>query len=206
MIRSSAIPSAKYSCSGSPLRLAANDSESNPARYRDWIESTLGPRGIQIAVMWPTLNDHAPGELNSFDAVFIGGGNTFDLLQQLRETGFAEQLVHFCAEDRVIYGGSAGAIILGRDIASCIHYDENRVGLTDTSGLDVCLGHCVWCHHEPEQEVLIEEYVQSTSQVMLVIPKTAGVFVTPNGLWSLGTDPVLHWTKAGRTTIHHRAP
>ncbi len=183
------------------LPIAASDSETHPGRYRDWIASALGSRGVTVAAMWPTLAGHAPSELEVFDAIFIGGGNTFDLLHQLRSRGFANALVSFASADRVVYGGSAGAIILGRDIASCIHYDQNRIGLTDTSGLDLCAGNCVWCHFEAEQSEVVDGYVKSTGHTMLVLPKTAGVVVTADGLASLGAGPVYFWSRAERSEV-----
>jgi peptidase E len=38
--------------------------------------------------MWTSLADHSPSEIDLFDGVFIGGGNTFQLLYQIRVYGF----------------------------------------------------------------------------------------------------------------------
>jgi dipeptidase E len=116
------------------LPIAARDAESNPERYVSWIESVLPPRKLCVAGIWSSLRGHSPEEVFSFDALFLGGGNTFELLQKLRTTGFADSLAAFSQFDRVLYGGSAGAIVLGRDIAGCTFYDSNVIGLTDTRG------------------------------------------------------------------------
>lgn len=55
-------------------------------------------------------------EFNSIDALFVAGGNTFYLLQQLRARGAHEVFVEFIASDHLYIGASAGAVILGPTI------------------------------------------------------------------------------------------
>ena len=43
----------------------------------DWIAGTLVPRGIFGVVTASTVNRSAVERLDSFDAVFVGGGNTY---------------------------------------------------------------------------------------------------------------------------------
>lgn len=82
----------------------------------DWISSALGPLGVGNIEMWTNLQDHDPREIFDYTGIFIGGGNTYHLLKQLQMSGFMETICEFATGGGVLYGGSAGAIIMGRDI------------------------------------------------------------------------------------------
>jgi dipeptidase E len=183
------------------LPVAAPDSETNIERYRRWIASVLPPRRLRVGDIWPAFEAHKPDELDSFDSVFLGGGNTFRLLQQLRASGFAQALIDFCRSGRTIYGGSAGAIVFGRDISSCAYHDANDVGLTDTQGLDLCGGYSVWCHFEPEQEESIERHVRASGESLIVLASTSGAVVTEEGVFGLGSGAAFVWSPAYRRAL-----
>lgn len=75
--------------------------------------------------------------LKNVDVVFIGGGNTFYLLDQIRKTGFSVWLKEH--SDRCVYvGASAGSIVMTPTIALAAVEpggDENIPGVKDLSGL-----------------------------------------------------------------------
>jgi len=52
----------------------------------------------------------------TIETIYIGGGNTFKLLKELKESGFDKELLKFIKEGKPVYGGSAGALILGKNI------------------------------------------------------------------------------------------
>ena len=79
-----------------------------------WIKSVFGQFGFSNIEMWTSVKDKTPDNLKEFDAVYIGGGNTFKLLKEFRDSGFDKLLVEFYRSGGHIYGGSAGAIILGK--------------------------------------------------------------------------------------------
>lgn len=85
--------------------------------------------------------------LEKYTGVFIGGGNTFKLLKEVKETGFGEILKKYLYNGGFVYGGSAGAIIFGKDILTSSHADKNKVNLVDMSGLNLINGYNVWCHY-----------------------------------------------------------
>jgi len=70
------------------------------------------------------------------DVVFVSGGNTFHLLDQLRKTGLDKWLTDKL--DRIVYvGASAGSIITGPTIgiSGVEPADPNLPGLKDLTGL-----------------------------------------------------------------------
>lgn len=75
------------------------------------------------------------GRLEQTDILFMSGGNTFHLLDQVRKTGFDEWLKSRL--DKVVYvGASAGSIIVTPDISiSTLGGDANTPSLADRSGM-----------------------------------------------------------------------
>jgi dipeptidase E len=112
-----------------------------------WIESALGQFGLTDIVTVQTVNDDVCDYIESFDAVFMGGGNTYRLLHRIRETGVGAALVRLNDAGLPVYGGSAGAIVLGVDIGTCAHLDRNDSEVSDLHGLDRCGGAAIWCHY-----------------------------------------------------------
>ncbi len=167
-----------------------------------WGKAALQPVGINDITMWTDLNSADPLSLTDFNSIFISGGNTFSLLDQVRRSGFETALVQFVAEGGIIYGGSAGAILLGRDILTCAHLDENRVGLDDPRGLNMVSGFCVWCHYQPEDDKRIAEYVARNAWPVLALSERSGVSVEGMILTAQGYEPTHIFTTNGRQTVN----
>jgi dipeptidase E len=166
-----------------------------------WIQSIFWPLGVSGIEMWTDLDEHGADELAAFDAVYLGGGNTFNLLAQLRDSGLDSSLVRFTQRGGAIYGGSAGAIVLGRDIVTCAHLDSNDVGLADTRGLDLVAGHAVWCHYRPEEDARIAKYVREKGRPVLAISERAGVGVRGGRFESAGFEPAYSFDDNGKRAL-----
>lgn len=78
-----------------------------------------------------------PREFEEADVVYVCGGNTFYLLKKMRECGFKQALDPFLKRGGVYVGVSAGSVIAGPSIQIAGPWDENDVGLTDLSGLNL---------------------------------------------------------------------
>ena len=163
-----------------------------------WGKAALEPVGINDITMWTDLSSENHSSLTDFASIFISGGNTFFLLDQLRKSGFDAALTQFAAQGGVIYGGSAGAILLGRDILTCAHLDENRVGLDDTRGLNLVSGFCVWCHYQPEDDKRIADYVSRHGWPVLALSERSGVSVDGVALTAQGYEPTPVFTADGK--------
>ena len=78
----------------------------------------------------------APASLLEYDLAEMIGGNPYYLLHSIRLHGFADILREF-AENRVLIGWSAGALVIGPTLELINRYspEMNEVGLTDLSAL-----------------------------------------------------------------------
>ena len=63
--------------------------------------------------------------LDDFDLIWVGGGNTFCLRQQMRQSGFEQIIKELLNEDKLVYGGeSAGACVAGNSLKGLEAADE----------------------------------------------------------------------------------
>ena len=93
------------------------------------------------------------------DAIYISGGNTFKMLQNIKNCSFDKEIVNYVHSGVVYIGGSAGAHIASRSIQHVAKYDVDTYGLTDFSGLCLFDGILI-CHYsdlrEKDYRTLIE--------------------------------------------------
>ena len=132
--------------------------------------------------------------LDDYCAIFIGGGNTYKLLFELKLTGFYNKLKAFIDNGGIVFGGSAGAIVLGKDIKSCECDDENEVGLVNTQGLNVLPDFSFVCHYtnrEEEKNEYNKQYITKLSNEMRIIalPEEDTMYISENGIEVFGGKP-----------------
>jgi len=166
-----------------------------------WVESVFGPLGVSDIEMWTELGGFHGGRLSGFSSVYLSGGNTFRLLALVRASGFDRELADFIRRGGCVYGGSAGAILLGKDIGTCAHMDANEVGLADTSGLDLVAGHAVWCHYQPDNDVLISDYVAERGIPVLAFSERSGLRVERARMAPWGEEPAFRFSREGKARV-----
>jgi peptidase E len=92
-----------------------------------------------------------------------------------------------------VYGGSAGAIVLGKDISTAFignQTDENKVQLTDFTGLNVSNGYSIKAHYEKEEDVVKKFSIENNTPV-LNIPEEGGVFIDGNKMTLVGNVEII---------------
>jgi dipeptidase E len=166
-----------------------------------WLKETFKPLNVRDITMWSHLADHNRAELDAYTAVFIGGGNTYWLLHQLIQSGFDEYLTGYVEAGGIVYGGSAGAVILGRDIDTVSHLDPNEINLTDTKGLDLAAGHSVWVHYKQQDDPQIRRYLQKQKHAVIAISERSGVLIEAGGMESLGYEPAYIFDPTGKSRV-----
>jgi len=144
----------------------------------DWITSSFARFGLKNFKMARSIKDLKNVKLKRYSAVYIGGGNTFKLLRDIKKIGFDKKLKTYLKKGGVCYGGSAGAIIFGKDIELAgVIDDKKRVRIRDLSGLDVLGGFSVYCHYEKKYEKKIKAYVKRNSAPVIALPENSGVII-----------------------------
>lgn len=176
--------------------------------YTDAIEYATIALGRPVTT-WTRLDDHRPEDVAAMSGVFIGGGNTFDLLAQVRRAGL-ESAVRERAKSGVVYGGSAGAILLGADIGTARYFDTNDADLDDFSGLGLIGAFAVWCHYVEEHKDSIRDWIADRDCPVIALSERSGAEVDDGVLTAVGYEPVrffavdgTNWTlpRGGSTSI-----
>ena len=135
-----------------------------------------------------------------YAALYIGGGNTYKLLRDLKESGaFGKIRKYLTEEDGIVYGGSAGAIIFGKDLDSCNTDDENEVGLIDHTGFNMIGGYSLLCHYTSrnrERTKLSRKYLLELSKTKPVyaIPEEDTIYVEDGRMEFIGDRPYYEFT------------
>ena len=135
-----------------------------------------------------------------YAALYIGGGNTYKLLRDLKESGaFGKIRKYLTEEDGIVYGGSAGAIIFGKDLDSCNTDDENEVGLIDHTGFNMIGGYSLLCHYTSrnrERTELSRKYLLELSKTKPVyaIPEEDTIYVEDGRMEFIGDRPYYEFT------------
>jgi dipeptidase E len=100
-----------------------------------------GIRRLRCIPVDRKLSREEQGELFSSDAIFLGGGNTFYFLHQLRERRLLEKFRAFVARGGLLMGLSAGSILMTPSVRMAavpdIDRDENEVGMRRLHALNL---------------------------------------------------------------------
>lgn len=164
----------------------------------EWANDLFNSLGIQKIVMWTEIKQRNLKDLERFSAVYIGGGNTFSLLDELRGSGFDQTIVSYIHKGGIVYGGSAGAIIMGSDIQTCAHLDENEVALTDTSGFALIGNYAIWCHYNDMDDEKIRNFILENKKPVIALPEETGICFNEKIIKVTGTKPAFVFNEAAK--------
>ncbi|MBI2414957.1 Type 1 glutamine amidotransferase-like domain-containing protein [candidate division WWE3 bacterium] len=179
------------------LHIAFIETASNPEIDKSFLEKDYkylidqGTQDIMRIDFSKKLDEDTYNFLENCDVIWMAGGNTFYLLNELRVSGFGEFLTRVI-ENKVYVGVSAGSIVATSSvaIANVEPADENVVGIEDFTGL--CWVNFEISPHTPEIVSLesVEKYSkENNSHIFAFDDKTAlelnngEMVVVSEGFW-----------------------
>ena len=169
---------------------------------KDWLAAALDRFGFAGTLdAWTTLADHDHAELDEFDLLFVGGGNTFKLLHEVRSRGFLEPVRRFVELGGAYYGGSAGALLACDDISIADGHDPNDIGLTDLRSLGLVPRLAILPHYEPSSENSAQQWAQDNQSRLLGLPERTGLVVTAPEMLVVGDESA--WSFDGVRVRRH---
>jgi dipeptidase E len=157
----------------------------------EWIKSELKPYNINKIEMLTDIYKINEYNLDKYSSIFIGGGNTYLLLFLLKDSGAFNIILDYIKKGGIVIGGSAGAIIFGKDIQCSDYADENIVNLLDTSGFDLVKGFDICCHYGISNNDnkfefnFIDNYVAHGNKVF-ALPEETSLFVENDKVTVIG--------------------
>jgi len=166
----------------------------------EWLRDNLDLLGVNYRLdTWQALGDHEPAELDSarVDLLFVGGGNTFRLLDQVKRYGFIDPIRRFWADGGDYYGGSAGAVLACEGIEIADGHDPNEPGLLDFTALGLLSGAAVLPHFTEDQLDGASRWATTRHATVLGLPESAGLRCRAGKATVIGSGQVTRLT-------HHR--
>jgi len=159
----------------------------------NWFTNIFNPKIFKIT-MWDKIKNRKFEDIKEFDAIYIGGGNTYNLLKEIKESGFDKLLIKFIKSKKIIYGGSAGAIILGENISTSS--DENKIKLTNFKGLKIIRNYSIWPHYTTKDDKRIFKYLNKKNSVnVIAIPEKSGALIEKNKMKIYGNKEIIIFKK-----------
>ena len=163
-------------------------------KYADcekWIKNELKDIEVPYIEMITSGIELSNKNLENYSALFIGGGNAFKLLYELKSSGAFEKIKEFINNNGVVFGGSAGAIIFGYDLEACLCDDFNEIGLEDIKGFDVLGGYSILCHYTNRNEEKIKSNTDYLLQLSykrksIALPEEDTIFVNETNIEIIG--------------------
>lgn len=171
----------------------AMTSERYPSCY-EWIKDELKCIDVPNIDMVVSGTDLFNKNLEDYSALFIGGGNTFKLLKDLKDSGSFEKIKVFIENNGIVFGGSAGAIILGQCIDTCKYADKNEVDLKDLMGFDVVSYFSFLCHftnQDKEKTEVNKNYLLELSkkEKIIALPEEDTIYYENGKFEIIGNRP-----------------
>lgn len=151
-----------------------------------WINGVFNPLGLKNIELWTEEDIRDKDNLQRFGGVYIGGGNTFYLLKELRESGFLPKLKSLIKNNIPIYGGSAGAVIHAKSVIPALSADLNEVKLKDFSAINLIRGYDLWCHYNPSMDEEIRQYRKKYGLEIIALPEDCGLYITDRSIKVVG--------------------
>lgn len=172
----------------------------------EWIKGELSDVEIPGIEMIRSAEELSRKHLVDYSFLFIGGGNTFKLLYDIKRVNMFEPIRKYLQNGGVAFGGSAGAIIFGEDLESCALDDDNDVGLKDTEGFDVLGGISFLCHFTnriPEHDRRSEAYLLKISghRKVYALPEEDTLFVNDSQVEAIIDRPYYIFDNGRKTEV-----
>lgn len=142
-------------------------------------------------------------KLNNYSSLFIGGGNTYKLLYELKQYDNYNKIITYIKNDGIVFGGSAGAIIFGKNIDSCFLDDENNVKLRDTTGYNLLKNYSLLCHLKNKNIKKNLQYLikYSIKNKLIYLPEDNVIYINNEKISIIGNSKYLMF-KNGKYIYH----
>lgn len=182
----------------------AMDEEDHPYdSCYDWIKGEISSIDIPGIEMVRSFEELEEKNLDKYSLIYIGGGNTYKLLNGIKATKTYDKLKKYILNKGIVYGSSAGAVIFGKSIDIIKIMDKNEINLNDTKGFNCLNNISVFVHYtnyrsklsEEENKMLAEKYTNFISdytkenEKVIAIPEEDTIFFDDKNIRVIGELP-----------------
>ncbi len=168
----------------------------------EWFQKQVENIDVPGTDMPRSFEEFASLDLGNYSAIFIGGGNTYKLLKGIKDNGIFSKILEYLDNNGIVVGCSAGAIIFGNDINSCLIMDKNDVNLLDTNGFNVLNGKSIFAHYtNSKTEEIHQKYTDflteysTTHEEVIALPEEDTIYVNGGDVEIIGYRPYYEFKK-----------
>lgn len=180
--------------------LAMDENEHPYDSCYEWIKGEIEIIDVPRIDMVRTFDELAEKDYNNYSMIYLGGGNTFKLLNGIKENNIFNKIKTYINNDGIVYGSSAGSVIFGKDINVIDVMDKNTINLKDTKGFDLLNGKSLFVHYinyksrytEEENKMLIEKYTKFlidytiNNENVIAYPEENTIFIDGDNIKMIG--------------------
>ena len=133
--------------------------------------------------------------LSKFDAIYFDGGNTFNLMEKIRDTHTYELLHKFIHSGGIVNGDSAGAIVLGSHLETA-HFgesgDNNETSVISYQGLNLLGNIAIHCHYQEDgsENIEIQSFSNEYGFPVIALHENSAVFFNGKVLEVIGENKI----------------
>ncbi len=169
----------------------------------EWIKEEISSIDIPNIEMVRSFEELEKKDLDNYSLIYIGGGNTYKLLNGIKTTKIYDKLKKYILNDGIVYGSSAGSDIFGKSINVIEVMDKNEINLTVTKGFNCLSNISIFVHYtnyrsklsEEENKILTEKYTNfitkytSNNEKVIAIPEEDTIFFDGETIRVIGELP-----------------
>lgn len=171
-----------------PLVYIPNAIRSKPYQScLEWFRSVMTPLGVTVIEMWDDFHPRHP--VDGIAGVYVGGGDTVKILREVRGADFDKYLREVARSGVPLYGGSAGATILGEDIRTAP--EASQLNATEAAGLGLIKDHSIVCHYKADDRETTTKLSKNLRQKIIAIPEKAGGYIAEGMFTNYGMEPIV---------------
>ncbi len=170
-------------------------------KSENWIKDKLKSADPDKDLNITTIKDIKTIPNRKWGGVFVGGGNTFRLMNLLKESGLDKKIINTLATGAPLFGGSAGALICGEWLHLA---NDPPVGPTDYKGLNIIKDISCCCHYTNDREQQVKNFVEEHNTKVICLTETAGALIKEGKIHSCGKTPLYTYAKCGKEEINKK--
>jgi len=157
---------------------AADGKENN--KYSQLAKSQFKSVGFE-SVDFVDLENNAHVSFDSYNIIYVCGGNTFKLMKFAQEADFAESVKKLLKRGGVYIGVSAGSVITGSSIqiATDLSPDPNDVGLIDMKGMSIT-DKIIYPHYEERDEEEVRQFEKGHGVTVMRLNNNQALIIHSN--------------------------
>ncbi|TSC52669.1 MAG: dipeptidase E [Parcubacteria group bacterium LiPW_41] len=183
------------------IPIAKNVDQNGYKKSATWLANKLNNQSAEFVEIVLFTNLKNAVNLGEFSAIYIAGGNTYKLLHKIKKYDFLQKIIKYVHEGGVVYGASAGAVLMGVDISTYIenkYLEENKKNnYLSTAGMNLVGEYSILTHFKEEDKDKIGDYFCRNNNPVLAIPEGVAVIIK-NGFAEVIGGDILIFQKGQR--------